>query len=74
MKTIALCLLLAGCTTTEVVNRPNGQHEIIIACGAASGWNICYSKANEVCPTGYETLQQSGGFNRKELWIKCPSA
>ena len=73
----AICLLalagLAGCTTTEAINRPDGSKDYVIACGAGLGWNICYSKANEVCPSGYKTVSQDGGFNRKELTISCPA-
>ena len=39
--------------------------EYLIACGAGTGWNICYVHANEVCPTGYTTLSEDAGFNRK---------
>ena len=46
--------------------------EFLIACGAATGWNICYANANEVCPTGYTTLSEDAGFNRKEMRIACP--
>ena len=63
---------LAACTTAEAINRPDGSKDYVIACGAAVGWNICYSRANEVCPTGYKTTSQDGGFNRKELTISCP--
>ena len=67
-------LLLAGCTTTQEIKRPDGAIEYLIACGASLGWNICYSKANEICPTGYSTLAEDAGFNRKELRIACPGA
>ena len=63
---------LAACTTAEAINRPDGSKDYVIACGAAVGWNICYSRANEVCSTGYKTTSQDGGFNRKELTISCP--
>jgi hypothetical protein len=63
---------LCACTTTEQINRPDGRVEYAIACGASTGWNICYDHANELCPSGYETLRQVGGFNRKELMIYCP--
>jgi hypothetical protein len=65
-------LLVVGCTTTERIIRPGGQVEYLIACGAATGWNICYANANEVCPTGYTTLSEDAGFNRKEMRIACP--
>jgi hypothetical protein len=70
----AVILLLAGCTTAEEIRRPDGSVEYLIACGASLGWNICYDRANELCPTGYETLAEDAGFNRKELRIACPGA
>ena len=66
--------LLAGCTTTQEIRRPDGSVEYLVACGASLGWNICYDKANELCPEGYKTLSEDAGFNRKELRIACPSA
>lgn len=69
---LALGATLAACTTAEEIRRPSGQVEYDIACGAAVGWNICYDRANKVCPTGYTTLSQDAGFNRKELRISCP--
>ena len=65
---------LAGCTTTQEIRRPDGSTEYLIACGAGLGWNICYDRANEVCPSGYKTLSEDAGFNRKELRISCPGA
>jgi hypothetical protein len=65
--------LIAGCTTTQEIKRPNGDVEYLIACGASLGWNICYDRANQVCPTGYTTISEQGGFNRKELRIVCPT-
>ncbi|OFW88768.1 MAG: hypothetical protein A3B66_02595 [Alphaproteobacteria bacterium RIFCSPHIGHO2_02_FULL_46_13] len=73
-KVIAVTALLfiAGCTTTQEIKRPDGKSEYLIACGAGLGWDICYDKANEICPQGYETLAENAGFNRKELRIACP--
>lgn len=65
---------LAGCTTTQQIRGPDGSVEYLIACGAGLGWNICYERANEVCPSGYKTLSEDAGFNRKELRISCPGA
>lgn len=64
---------LIACTTTQEIRRPDGEREFLIACGAAVGWNICYDRANEVCPQGYLTVSETPGFNRKELLIYCPS-
>ena len=72
--TLFALLLLAGCTTSQAIPRPNGATEYQIACGASTGWNICYARANELCPSGYETMSERGGFNRKELRIACPAA
>lgn len=73
VATVLGVALVAGCTTTQMIKRPNGSTEYLIACGASTGWNICYKQANKVCPTGYNTLSQKGGFNRKELRISCPA-
>ncbi len=71
---VLLTLLLAGCTTDQVIRRPDGSRDYVIACGAGLGWNICHRRANELCPTGYNTLTQEAGFNRKELTISCPDS
>jgi hypothetical protein len=67
-----LPLLISACTTVQEIKRPDGNTDYIVACGASTGWNICYNKANEVCPAGYNTITEDGGFNRKELRIACP--
>ncbi len=64
-------LFLSACTTTQEIRRPDGRVEMLIACGASTGWGICYDKANEMCPAGYDTLKEDAGFNRKELSIQC---
>lgn len=74
MKKFSIILtlaLLAGCATSQKINRPDGSAEYIIQCGAGTGWDVCYSKANELCSTGYEDLSKDGGFNRKELRVLC---
>lgn len=63
--------LLAGCTTAQKISRPDGSVEYQIACGAATGWGICYSRAEKECPQGYSTIEEDQGFNRKELKIAC---
>ncbi|TNY27005.1 hypothetical protein BV497_05560 [Fulvimonas soli] len=71
---IAATLVIVGCTTTQEIRRPDGSVEHLIACGASLGWNICYDKANQICPMGYNTISEIAGINRKELRISCPSA
>ncbi|MEI7174824.1 hypothetical protein [Pectobacterium carotovorum] len=63
--------LLVACSTAQEIKRPDGSIEYDIQCGAATGWDVCYSKANDVCPNGYQDLSREGGFNRKELRILC---
>lgn len=65
-------IFISGCTTTQKINRPDGRVEYLIACGASTGWGVCYREANETCPDGYETVSEKGGFNRKELRVSCP--
>lgn len=74
VSAIFIIPFLAGCTTTQEIRRPDGSVEYLIACGASLGWNICYKKANALCPMGYNTLEQDAGFSRKELRISCPGA
>ena len=74
---VAAGLLLSaitGCTTTQEIRFPDGTIDYLIACGASLGWNICYDKANEVCPSGYRTIFEDAGLNRKELRIACSGA
>ena len=76
MKAIVCALplfFMVGCTTAQQINRPDGTAEFLVACGAGTGWNICYKRANEICPAGYVTLSETAGFNRKELRFSCPS-
>lgn len=63
--------LLAGCTTAQKITRPDGAVEYQISCGAATGWGICYSRAEKECSQGYYTIEEDQGFNRKELKIAC---
>ncbi|WP_290878124.1 hypothetical protein [Gracilimonas sp.] len=76
-KSLLIPIIMAGflvsCTTTQKIQRPDGSTEYLIACGASTGFNVCYNKANKICPSGYETLEEKSGFNRKEIRINCPS-
>jgi len=56
LAVIGFTLFIMGCTTTQEIKRPDGQTEYLIACGASLGWNVCYKKANKICPTGYKYL------------------
>lgn len=68
---LAITVYLTGCATAQKINRPDGSTEYLVQCGAGTGWDVCYSKANELCPVGYSDVSKESGFNRKELRIKC---
>jgi hypothetical protein len=68
---LAASLALFGCATSQEVRRPDGRTELLIACGASTGFDVCYRQANKDCPQGYETVSETPGFNRKELRIAC---
>lgn len=72
LTSITILMLVAGCSTVQEINRPDGKKEYLIACGASTGWDVCYKRANELCPQGYETISEKPGFNRKEMRIACP--
>lgn len=67
---IIVMLVISGCATSQKVIRPDGAGEYLIQCGSGTGWNVCYSKANEVCPAGYTDLEKDGGFNYICFFIK----
>lgn len=74
MKKLSIVIavaMLGGCATAQKINRPDGTTEYIVQCGAGTGWDVCYSKANEACPSGYVDVSKESGFNRKELRVKC---
>ncbi|MGM8755992.1 hypothetical protein ACS6JK_19120 [Enterobacter chuandaensis] len=74
MKTLfplTFAVMLVGCSTSQEIKRSDGSSEYDIQCGASTGWDVCYAKANEVCPNGYQDLSKDGGFNRKDLRILC---
>lgn len=69
----ALAALLVGCTTAAEYRRADGGTNVVVACGAAVGWNICLDRANKECPTGFDILSEVNDGNRKEMTIACGS-
>ncbi|ECM3181881.1 hypothetical protein QB94_16820 [Salmonella enterica subsp. enterica serovar Newport] len=68
---VTFILLVSGCAQSTLLNRGGNTKSYYIMCGAATGWGICYNKANELCPSGYRDVSKQSGFNRKELIIEC---
>lgn len=73
MKKIFLLLpfLLVACAQSTQVNRGDGKKQFMIECGAGTSWGVCYEEANNVCPSGYNDVSKSSGFNRKEMIVEC---
>jgi len=70
-----LSLALAACATSPryaVVQEQNPGIEHLISCAASISWNICYQKADEICPAGYITLSEHANYGRNELFVHCP--
>jgi hypothetical protein len=70
---IALNILAtgSGCTTSSKIYDQTGQEALLIECGAAVSFSVCHKRALKECPQGYVTISEKGGFNRKELRIRC---
>jgi hypothetical protein len=50
-------LVLVGCATATPITTPNGTPGYVIEC--PDDLPACYQKAAEVCPSGYNVLNQS---------------
>lgn len=57
---ILAALLTAGCATATPIRNGTAQGEYFIECnGLAVPWSKCFTKANEMCPRGYDTIEQA---------------
>ncbi len=68
---IATVIILAGCTTANKIYSSDGKEALLIECGAAVSFSVCHNRAKEECPSGYTTLSENAGFNRKEIRVRC---
>lgn len=55
-KTLLISLLLVGCATSQPIGK-GGSYRVECN-GLALTWSACFSKANQVCPKGYDVLTQ----------------
>jgi hypothetical protein len=76
--TTGALLLLAGCATATPIKTGNAKEYLIECNGLAQTWSSCFTKANNTCTNGYDTLEQSsenagvlGGAQFKHLRIRC---
>lgn len=66
MRTVkhgAIAVLLAvacfGCVTTDkAVTLPGGEKGYSVSCGDTKSWDSCFSKANDLCGSGYEIVSR----------------
>lgn len=68
---ILTLVVLTGCTTANPIRGASGESLVLIECGAATSFSICYSRAAKECPNGYRTVSEEPGFNRKTLKVAC---
>lgn len=62
---------LAGCTTANTIRGSSGEQLVMVECGAATSFSLCYDRAAKECPNGYRTVSEDTGFNRKTLKVEC---
>lgn len=68
---ILIAFLAAGCTTAHAIYDDKGHQILMIECGSGTSMSVCYERAQTVCPTGYRTISEESGFNRKTLKVEC---
>lgn len=64
-------IALAGCSTATRIRDDHGNAVVMVQCGAATSFTICYDRAAKECPGGYRTVSEEPGFNRKTLKVTC---
>ncbi len=60
---IKLCLILGGCATgVSNFTGPDGKQSYALKCsGYMRDWDDCYKSAGELCPSGYDVIDQQSG-------------
>lgn len=69
-----LVLALAGCTTSEGIDLPDGRKGYAISCGGAMlDWDSCLKKAREQCgEAGYDLLRKGERTRQKSTGSAIP--
>jgi hypothetical protein len=71
MRRLLPILLLGGCTTLTPIHYTDGKPAMLIECGSAVAWSVCYTRANDACPSGYEALRENVDWSSKSLTVRC---
>jgi hypothetical protein len=79
-----ICAIFASCATSNRVTLPSGETGYTINCdGSMVNMNVCFEEAGNLCPEGYELLNQSqnggwiatntfaGSTSTKGIMVKC---
>lgn len=72
VRILLLSALLVGCTTVSEI--PLAGDEYIVSCDSDKGFAPCYTRANELCPHGWDSLwerQDTVNVTRRELHVMC---
>ena len=68
--TVGAVLTLVGCSGFETVSPAQPSDEYVFAFDQA-GQAGCRTRADEICPGGYDTLSSEEDFKRKEMRVRC---
>ena len=68
---LMISMAVSSCTTASRIYERNGREALLIECGAALSFSVCHERALKECPSGYTTISETPGFNRKEIRIRC---
>jgi len=63
-------LALSACTTAGYQTNADGSRDEIINCGAW-GYSMCYSRADDLCPFGYEKRGERFANSMREVVVRC---
>ena len=86
-KILLLVLVLSGCATATKLNTGEGEIYRVECDGTAIPMSACFTKANNVCPKGWDQIGQDGSIipqaaatpqivivgaiERKSITVKC---
>lgn len=74
LAVLGLALALSACATSREMTAPSGNKGFYIKCnGLAVSMDVCYTKASQVCPNGYEIVSKDKtmGGAKKGVFVEC---
>lgn len=66
---LTVAVLMASCATSQQIVLPSGETGFTVNCGTYEGnsWSACYKKAGEMCPTGYDVLEEKESSDKSVI-------